>query len=130
MNEEPGSSLIRASRSESVRRAGHGLDDNFVPRDDRAAGRRLRASGRVAPVDPERDPSSVVRILELDTSEAILVPLGAPARGADVVEPARQSVFNADVTENPCRTGEYRHDAHNRPLGSRSSCGRAASRNS
>ena len=56
VNEEPGSSLIRASRSESVRRAGHGLDGNVVPVDDRAAGRRLGASGRGSSRRPRARP--------------------------------------------------------------------------
>src|SRR6266436_1181539 len=55
-----------------VWRAGHGLDGKAVPVD---VGKRVAAEEHqvgVALVDPERDPSSVVRILELDTSEAIL----------------------------------------------------------
>src|ERR1700731_1395477 len=58
-----------------VRRAGHGLDGKAAPVD---VGKRVAAEKHqvgVALVDPERDPSSVVRISELDTSEAILVPV-------------------------------------------------------
>ena len=75
VNEPPGSSLIRAS---PVRNAFGGQVIGSTAR------LRRRTSGSVSPreehqigvalVDPERDPSSVVRISELDTSEAILVP--------------------------------------------------------
>src|SRR5882757_4779766 len=59
----------------SVRRAGHGLDGQAAPAAD--VGQRVAREEHqiaVALVDPEREAGSVVRIPELDTSEAILVP--------------------------------------------------------
>src|ERR1700730_14508282 len=59
----------------SVRRAGHGLDGKAAPA--AVVGQRVAREEHqiaVALVDPEREAGSVVRIPELDTSEAILVP--------------------------------------------------------
>src|SRR5215831_2711456 len=61
--------------SKCVRRAGHRLDCKTATAD---VGKRVAAKEHqvgVALVDPERDFSSVVRISELHTSEAVLVPL-------------------------------------------------------
>src|ERR1700688_2166209 len=73
-------------RPKCVRRAGHGLDGKTAAAD---VGERVAAKEHqegVALVDPERDPSSVVRVPEFDTSEAILVPLEV---GERVVERRR-----------------------------------------
>jgi len=86
VNDEPGISLIRASHSKCVRRAGHRLDCKTATAD---VGKRVAAEEHqvgVALVDPERDFSSVVRISELHTSEAFLVPLEI---GERMVEPCR-----------------------------------------
>src|ERR1700738_5630836 len=66
-----------------VRRAGHGFDGKASPVD---VGKRVATEEHqvgVALVDPERDPSSVVRSSAHDTSEAIRVALEI---GACVVE--------------------------------------------
>src|SRR5262249_20110259 len=72
--------------SKCVRRAGHRLDCKTATAD---VGKRVAAKEHqvgVALVDPERDFSSVVRISELHTSEAVLVPLEG---GERMVEPCR-----------------------------------------
>src|SRR5262249_16254703 len=63
------------ARSKCVRRTGHGLDGKAATVD---VGKRITAEQhqvRVAVVDPERDLSSVVRIAQFYTSEAILISL-------------------------------------------------------
>src|SRR5262245_25222290 len=72
--------------SKCVRRAGHRLDCKTATAD---VGKRVAAKEHqvgVALVDPERDFSSMVRISELHTSEAVLVPLEV---GERMVEPYR-----------------------------------------
>jgi len=69
--------------------AGHRLDCKTATAD---VGKRVAAEEhqvRVALVDPERDLSSVVRISELHTSEAVLVPLGSVNAWSSLVEPIR-----------------------------------------
>src|SRR5262245_48392166 len=70
--------------SKCVRRAGHRLDCKTATAD---VGERVAAKEHqvgVALLDPERDFSSVVRISDLHTSEAFLVPLEI---GERMVEP-------------------------------------------
>src|SRR5215471_13238173 len=72
--------------SKCVGRAGHRLDCKTATAD---VGKRVAAKEHqvgVALVDPERDFSSVVRISELHTSDAVLVPLEV---GERLVEPCR-----------------------------------------
>src|ERR1700731_3527804 len=76
-----------------VRWAGHGLDGKTAPAN---VGKRVAAKEHqvgVALVDPERDPSAMIRISELDPSRAILVPSEV---GERVVERRR-----ADPSRSP-----------------------------
>jgi hypothetical protein len=78
------------SSPKCVRRTSHGLDGKAAPPDVGKAVTSEEHQVGVALIDPERDLPSVIRITQLDASQAILVPLEVAER---VIEHCRANLF-------------------------------------